>query len=337
MKIVVLAGGLSKERDVSLSSGSKVANTLLDNGHDVCLIDLFLGVETLENVFIDKNNGKKFTYEVTDKEPDLEGLKCKYNTEKHIGKNVLEVCKMADLVFVALHGSCGEDGKLQALFELEGIKFTGTSSVGCALAMDKELSKKLMVADNIKTARWVSLKRNEDINLEKISFPCVVKPCSNGSSMGVSIVETNEDVKDAIEMAFKYEDKILVEEYISGREFSVGVLDNNALPAIEIITNEGFYDYKNKYQAGLVEEICPANIEEDLEKEMSKLALKVHKALHLGYYSRIDFRVDNKGNIYCLEANTLPGMTPTSLLPQEAQAAGISYENLCEMICSKCN
>ena len=227
----------------------------------------------------------------------------------------------------------GEDGKLQALFELEGIKYTGTSSVGCTLAMDKELSKKLMLADNIKTAKWVSLNKNEEINLEKIKFPCVVKPCSNGSSIGVSIVRTNEELKEAIRIAFKYEDKILVEEYISGREFSVGILDNKALPAIEIVAKEGFYDYKNKYQAGLVDEICPANIDENLEKELSEIALKVHKILHLGYYSRIDFIVDKNYGIYCLEANTLPGMTPTSLLPQEALSVGISYEELCEKIC----
>ena len=333
MKIVVLAGGLSKERDVSLSSGSKVANALLDNGHEVCLVDLFLGVEILENVFVDKNNEKRFTYEVPDKEPDLEELKSKYNTKKQIGKNVIEVCKLADLVFIALHGSCGEDGKLQALFELEGIKYTGTSSVGCTLAMDKDLSKKLMVADNIKTAKWILLNKGEEINLDEVNLPCVVKPCCNGSSMGVSTVETKEELDNAINKAFKYEDKIIIEEYIYGREFSVGVLDNKTLPPIEIIVNKGFYDYKNKYQAGLVQEICPANIEEDLAKKMSTVALKVHKSLHLGYYSRIDFRVDNNGNIYCLEANTLPGMTPTSLLPQEALSAGISYEKLCEMIC----
>lgn len=333
MKIVVLAGGLSKERDVSLSSGSKVANALLDNGHEVCLVDLFLGVETLEDLFVEKNSGKKFTYTVPDKEPDLEELKRKYKTEKPIGKNVLETCKLADLVFIALHGSSGEDGKLQALLELKGIKFTGSSSVGCTLAMDKDLSKKLMIADNVKTAQWTTLKNGEEIKFSKINYPCVVKPCCNGSSMGVTIVETKEELRKAIEEAFKYEDKIIIEEYISGREFSVGILDNKTLPAIEIIANEGFYDYKNKYQAGLVKEICPANIDEELAKEMSKVALKVHKILHLGYYSRIDFRVDNKGDIYCLEANTLPGMTPTSLLPQEALSAGINYEKLCEMIC----
>jgi len=193
------------------------------------------------------------------------------------------------------------------------------------------LSKLLMVQNGIPTPEWELVKDGATPSC-KIGIPCVIKPCSDGSSVGTSIVKSEKELVSALNYARKYEDKIMVEKMIEGREFSVGILDGVALPAIEIIPNEGFFDYKNKYQAGLTQEICPAEITEEVSRKMGNLALKVHEILRLGSYSRIDFMIDKDNNIFCLEANTLPGMTPTSLLPQEAGAAGVSYEELCDRI-----
>ncbi|MCL1859398.1 MAG: D-alanine--D-alanine ligase [Oscillospiraceae bacterium] len=343
MKIVVIAGGLSPERDVSLSSGSLIANALIDVGYKVCLIDLYAGVETknFDEIFFDLKSGKRYSYAVPQHEPDLEQLKKEVdNKGSLIGKNVIELCKNADLAFLALHGDIGENGKLQAVFDVYGILYTGTGYIGSLIAMDKDLAKKLMIQNNILTPEW------EIINITQtpagvagtpfqkgaVDFPCVIKPCSCGSSVGVSIVKNKEEYIAALEYAKKYEEKILIEKMIEGREFSVGILDNKALPAIEIIPNEDFYDYKHKYQPGITKEVCPAELCDKIACKMQDIALKVHKILRLGSYSRIDFMVDKNNNIYCLEANTLPGMTPTSLLPQEANAAGISYNGLCDKI-----
>lgn len=165
-----------------------------------------------------------------------------------------------------------------------------------------------------------------------LTLPCVVKPCCGGSSIGVSIVRTEEEYQQALEEAFRWEEKILIEDYIQGREFSVGVMDFEALPVIEIAPLEGFYDYKNKYAAGSAVETCPAELPESITKSMQRYAQEVAKALGLNTYARMDFLMDAQENLYCLEANTLPGMTPVSLLPQEALAAGMNFEQLCEKI-----
>ena len=337
MKIVVIAGGLSPERDVSLSSGSLIANALIDVGYKVCLTDLYIGVETndFDGIFIDSESGKRYSYSVPQHEPDLEQLKNEVdNGGSLIGKNVIELCKNADLTFLALHGDIGENGKLQAIFDVYGILYTGTGYVGSLFAMDKDLAKKLMAQNNVLTPEWelIDVGADDPVRPQTINFPCVIKPCSCGSSVGVSIAKNKEEYIAALEYAKKYEKKIMVEKMIQGREFSVGILDNHVLPVIEIIPNEGFYDYKNKYQPGATLEVCPAEIPEEITGKMQDIALQVHKLLRLGSYSRIDFMVDGENNIFCLEANTLPGMTPTSLLPQEANAAGISYNELCDKI-----
>lgn len=331
MKIVVLAGGLSNERDVSLSSSSLIANALLDNGHKVILVDVYKGLEKItEDIF---ETSEKYEFSIPDKEPDIDLLiKENNNRKEEIGLNVLEICKLSDIVFIGLHGGIGENGKLQALLDMEKVKYTGTGPKGSQLAMDKDLSKKLFKQAGIPTADWVTINPNNfklsNINIE---FPLIVKPCNGGSSIGTYIVNNNEEIITAIEKAKKYEEKILIEKYIEGREFSVGILDRKVLPPIEIIPKEGFFDYKNKYQKDLTLEICPANLTEEENKRISEIALKVHECLELGSYSRIDFILkDNE--FYCLEANTLPGMTPTSLLPQEAEVAGIKYNELCEII-----
>jgi len=335
MKIVVVAGGLNPERDVSLSSGTLIANALIDVGYSVCLIDLYIGVKTrcFDELFIDlKSRTKRYDYPIPPHEPDLDQLKKELgNGDSLIGKNIIELCKSADLVFLALHGDIGENGKFQAVLDSFGIKYTGTGYIGSLLAMDKDLSKLLMVQNAIPTPEWEMVKSDATSSC-KIALPCVIKPCSGGSSVGTSIVKNKDEFISAIKHAGKYEDAIMIEKMVEGREFSVGILDGRALPVIEIIPNEGFFDYKNKYQKGLTQEICPAEISEEIANKMSNTALKVHEILRLGSYSRIDFMMDNKNNIFCLEANTLPGMTPTSLLPQEAMAVGVSYEELCDRI-----
>lgn len=339
MKIAVLAGGLSPERDVSLSSGSLIANALIQNGHSVALVDLYIGIDVqdgFEKFFFSKKDNKTFSFTVPEREPDLDALKREVNNGNVlIGKNVLDICRYADIAFIALHGSIGENGQLQAAFDAFGIRYTGTGYIGSLLAMDKDIAKRLMVQSGINTPEWI-LFDAESGDLEQayreIGLPCVVKPCSCGSSVGVSLIREKSELHKAVQAGKKHERFLIIEKMIEGREFSVGVLDGAALPAIEIIPNTGFYDYANKYQPGLTTEICPAELSESAALQLQNAALETHKALRLGFYSRIDFLLDENNRCYCLEANTLPGMTPTSLLPQEARAVGISYNDLCEKI-----
>ncbi len=335
MKIVVLAGGLSPERDVSLSSGALISNALIENGHDVMLLDLYIGENNKEIEPVYRNNKSDFRYSyiVSEQEPDLEKIKSSVkNDYGMIGNGVIELCKQADMVFLALHGAAGENGQLQAVFDLNEIKYTGTGYAGSLLAMDKDLSKRMMRDNGILTADWKYIDITNNDNLDDVKFPCVVKPCSCGSSVGVTIVENETQLNTAIDSARKYENFVVIEDKIDGREFSVGILDGKALPPIEIRPLNGFYDYKNKYQSGMTEEICPAEISDDVCRLLQESASKVHRALRLGFYSRVDFILDESNNAYCLEANTLPGMTPTSLLPQEAAAVGITYNELCDII-----
>lgn len=340
MKIAVLAGGLSPERDVSLSSGSQIANALRLAGHRVLLLDVYKGLQIdgseYDSLFEDNITGKPYYYKVKDTEPDLNEIKRKSNNGNSlIGENVLSLCQFADIVFIALHGAMGENGQIQAVFDVMGIKYTGTSYIGSLLAMDKDLTKKLLQKEDIPTAQWLIFNENlmsTEYIVEKIGLPCVVKPCSAGSSIGVSIVYNIEELEKAITVANKIESSILIEKMIVGREFSVGVLQGKVLPVIEIIPKEGFYDYKNKYQADLTQDICPANLSEYDTNKVQNLALRISEILRLGSYSRMDFILDVSGEFICLEANTLPGMTPTSLIPQEALARGISYIELCNII-----
>jgi D-alanine-D-alanine ligase len=244
---------------------------------------------------------------------------------------VIALCQEADVVFLALHGENGENGKIQAAFDLLGIRYTGTDYVSSALCMDKGLSKEIFVLYGIPTPRGVKLKQGEEDD-HKMEFPCVVKACCGGSSVGVSIAHNREEYEAAKEEAFRYDKEVVIEEYIKGREFSVGVIDGKALPVIEIAPLQGFYDYKNKYQAGSTVETCPAQLSQEKTEEMQQCAEKVFEALRLKSYARMDFMMNEREEIFCLEANTLPGMTPTSLLPQEAAAQGMDFGQLCEKI-----
>ncbi|MBR4032367.1 MAG: D-alanine--D-alanine ligase [Clostridia bacterium] len=333
MNIAVLAGGYSPERDVSLTSGSLIANALIDEGHNVCLADVYLGIDgtdELSNLF---NKEKKPIYKVTHSVPDLDALKeSSGNGDALIGKGIIDLCREADVVFLALHGAMGENGQLQATLDNYGIKYTGSGYVGSLLAMDKDISKKMFVGAGVNTPEWmyISAKQADIDEIEqRIGYPCVVKPCCCGSSVGISIPENRAELENALKEAEKYEDSILIEKKISGREFTVGILDGEVLPAVEIIPTEGFYDYTNKYQAGKTVELCPAPIDDALMSILAEQTKLAFDALRLSGYSRFDYIVDKDGKPWCLEANTLPGMTPTSLLPQMAAAVGITYGKLC--------
>lgn len=341
MKIVVLAGGLSTERDVSFKTGEMVTKALRENGHQVILLDVFMGYsdkeEDLTGIFDRAEAVSVKVAAIPETAPDLEKVKAqrKDQSDNFFGPNVIELCRMADIVFMALHGENGENGKIQAAFDLFGIRYTGTGYLGSALAMNKGMAKQLFLENGIPTPRGTSLKRGEDaakIEACGIHFPCVVKPCSGGSSIGVSIVHDKAEYKRALMEAFRWENELVIEEYVKGREFSVGVIDFQALPIIEIAPVEGFYDYKNKYKAGSTVETCPAELSEQITKEMQGYAEKVAEVLGLNTYSRTDFLLDAEDHIFCLEANTLPGMTPTSLLPQEAKVTGVDFNQLCEKL-----
>ena len=332
-KIAVLAGGLSHERDVSLVSGSLIANALAKKGYKVALADVFMGTEPVtENTFTSRSD---YSYKVSESVPDLARLKEERGGESEIGENIIELCLAADVCFMALHGGIGENGKLQAMLEMLGVKFTGSSSEGAMLAMDKDLSKQLLRHAGVLNADWLCVSHADDYTeadyAEKVGYPCVIKPCNGGSSVGVSFAENYAELREAVEKASEYENSILVERKVCGRELTIGVIDGVALPPVEIIPKSGFYDYSNKYQSGRTEEICPAPLTEDENKRLADAALKAFDTLRLGSYARIDFIYDGK-DFYCLEANTLPGMTPLSLLPQEAKAVGIEYGDLCEKL-----
>jgi D-alanine-D-alanine ligase len=338
MNIVVLAGGLSPEREVSLTSGSLIANALMKNGHAVCLLDVYLGTEwTGDPLTLFRTEGE-YHHSVSTTVPDLEALKAESgNGDALVGPNVLNVCRAADAVYLALHGGMGEDGRLQAYLDCNGIRYTGTGSLGAALSMDKEITKILLRAAGVATPDWIVVRpaNGQDIKsriLTEIGLPCVVKPCSCGSSVGISMVETEEDLDTALAEGALWEDRLIVEKKIIGRELTVGMLGDRALPPIEIIPKEGFYDYKNKYQGGLTLELCPAPLRDDQTKAVQEVTVRAFHALHLDSLARLDYIMDECDVMWCLEANALPGMTPTSLLPQMAAEIGLDYPALCEEI-----
>ncbi|MDR0948001.1 MAG: D-alanine--D-alanine ligase [Lachnospiraceae bacterium] len=336
MKILVLAGGVNMERDVSLSTGNMIYRALRDRGHSCVLLDVYLGWEGDPTLSFERD------WELTEAEakvgiaePNLDEVRNRRKGDKRsfFGPNVLPIALMADVVFLALHGQNGEDGKIQACFELMGIRYTGTDYFSSAIGLDKGLTKQIFTLHGIPTPTGYLLKKNEpDIRQSEIPFPKIVKINTGGSSVGVYLAHTMEEYEQAKQQAFTYDTQVVIEEYIAGREFDVGVLNQKAMPVIEIATDTGLYDYQGKYQPGGAVETCPAQISPAKTQELQLLAEKVFAALRMRGYARIDFRMDENETIYCLEANSLPGMTPTSLFPQEAAAMGIGFGELCEEI-----
>lgn len=341
MDIVVLAGGLSTERDVSFKTGSMVAAALKENGHRVILLDVFMGYGEqevdLNGIFDRADEISVKVSDIPEVAPDLAAVKASRKDQSpcFFGPNVIRMCQMADIVFMALHGENGENGKLQAAFDLLGVKYTGNDYLSSAIAMNKGMAKKLFVEAGIPTPKGIAMTREtreDDVTKLNLHLPCVVKPCCGGSSIGVTIVRDAAEFKAALDEAFRWEDELVIEEFVEGREFSVGVIEGKALPVIEIAPIQGFYDYKNKYKAGSAVETCPAELPEDVSAQMRHYAEEVAKVIGLDTYSRSDFLLDKDGNMFCLEANTLPGMTPTSLLPQEAAVVGVNFNELCEKL-----
>lgn len=335
MNIVVLCGGTSTEREISLISGEGVCRALQSKGHHAVLIDVFLGHEGLnvENVFSsDFDIDKELTYI---KGYDTQINQLKKTRKNFFGPNVLDLCGKSDVVFLGLHGANGEDGKVQAVLELFGIPYSGANTLSSAMAMSKDITRKIFAASNVPMPQGFTLIKGqdvEDVTLSDVRYPVVVKPSCGGSSVGVFYANNFAEYKEAVENAFEFENELIVEECVKGREFSVGIIEYEALPVIEIIPKKGVYDYKNKYTAGATDEICPAQISEKLKNKIQAAAIQAAKSLELDTYCRVDVLTDREENCYCLEANTLPGMTPLSLMPQEAAVVGIDYPSLCEKL-----
>ena len=346
MNIIVLAGGYSNERDVSLSSGGSICRALRERGHNAYLLDAFLGLEdapeNLEDVFTLPGGGLEIATGIQTSEPDLDALWASRpgDSPSYLGPNVLELCSLADITFLALHGGLGENGKLQAAFDTLGIRYTGPDSLGCALSMDKGVTKDLFHSAGVPTPYGTHISRkNKDISLEslQIPLPLVVKPCSGGSSIGVHFVHTEEEFREAMRLSFEKEDEVVIEPFIDGREYACGIFDGQALPLVEIIPDGGVFDYVHKYQSGGASEICPAtSVDQETTEAIQKTGVLAAQALRLNVYCRADFIVDARtGQFYCLEVNSLPGMTSASLLPKAAKAAGYEYGEFCERIIEK--
>jgi len=336
LKITVLMGGLSPERNVSLSSGSLIAAALRRKGHRVLALDLYLGVDKtkIDSLF---TTNEESCHTVSESIPDRDELiRQNGGRELPVGEGVIEACLAADAVFLALHGDIGENGQLQAMLDIHGIPYTGSGYLGSMLAMDKDIAKRMLRSEGLLTPDWLRIDAKTPPNTEDIinelGLPVVVKPCSCGSSVGVCIVDTADGLEKAIREAGKHEQYVMVEKKIDGRELTCAYLDGEALPPVEIIPKNGFYDYVNKYQANATVEICPAPIGKEATEAVYKATKRGFAALRLRSYARFDYILDADGRAWCLEANTLPGMTPTSLFPQEAAAVGMDYDELCERI-----
>lgn len=326
MKITVLMGGTSSERNVSLASGTRIAQALRERGHDVIALDPARGVISA------REEEELRSSKVGTEPPTLESLSKFAEGTFLPNLTSMKEIKGADVVFLGLHGGQGEDGTIQALLDMAHVRYTGSGHLASALAMDKDLSKRLFRAADVNTADWLmapaAIEQVEGI----LGLPVVVKPSKQGSTVGLSVVKKRGDLAKAIEEASKYDDEVMIERFVPGRELTVGVLGDIALPVGEIISKHEIYDYECKYTAGMATEEFPAKISPEATERIQQQALAAFRALKLGGCARIDFRLTSEGEFYCLEANTLPGMTQFSLIPQGAAAMGISFPELCERI-----
>jgi len=323
IKIILLVGGNSTERTISKRSSKSIYKALISLGFNVTLIDPAYGKNQLE----DQN---KYFDEV-DYHPISE--------TNYIEAFNLDVFNKCDLVFIGLHGKWGEDGTVQALLDMKGLKYTGSKMLSSAVTMDKILSKILFDKFNIPTPKWISLYSNE-IDSEIIEseiqsnfgYPIVVKPNDQGSTVGLSIVKDKNQLNEALSIALKYSDKILIEEFIEGRELTVGIVDKTIYPVLEIVPTHEIYDYECKYTSGMSDYIVPAEIGEDISNQLKEVSMKAFKALECEGYARLDYRLSKDNKFYLLEINTLPGMTSLSLLPKMAESVNVSFEELVNQI-----
>ena len=326
MRVALLTGGTSSERDVALASGLQIASALRDKGHTVSVVDLATGFvpQAREADLLPGGIGRE--------PPPLEQLKTLERGMLTTGLGELPAVRDADVIFLALHGGQGENGTVQALLDVIGVPYTGSGHLASALAFDKDTAKRVLRDAGVPVPHWVMAPVDAASVARSPGFPCVVKPSNEGSSVGLSLVREARDLAAAVALASRYDAEVMIEEYIDGRELTVGILGQQALPVIEIIAKHELFDYECKYTPGMADEL-PASLPPDLARRLQDAALRAHRALKLGGYSRVDFRVDANGSIFCLEANTLPGMTAGSLIPKAARAAGLSFQDLCDRIC----
>jgi D-alanine-D-alanine ligase len=322
LKIAVLFGGDSMERDVSIASAGQVVGALRSRGHDVIAYDSGRGRLTAAD------EQRLFASKIEREPPS-----------KHAVTGLPTVVSAPDLadvdvVFIAMHGGSGEDGTVQALLDLAGIPYTGSGKLGSAIGWDKDISKRLFLAAGVPTPEWLMAPVAADVVAARLGYPLIVKPNGQGSTVGLTLVKTPAELAAAIALAGDFDAEVMLERYIAGRELTVGILDDAPLAVGEIVPATGpIFDYAAKYQAGGAEEIFPAKLTPAETARAQDLALRVHRALKLDTYSRVDFRMDAQGELWCLEVNTLPGLTAASLLPRAAAAVGIGFPELCERIC----
>ena len=342
MKIVVLGGGISSERHVALVTATSACQALRRKGHQAVFVDLFFGMENYDKPFDQaflEPDGLCGNVKIETKAPDLDAVRRSrlYAGPGIIGTGINGICSLADCVFLGLHGRDGEDGKIQALLEMLGVPYTGSGPLASAIAMNKPVAKRLLRAEGIRTPEWQELTVTED-DIERLAatlpVPCVVKVVDGGSSLGVEQPDTREELASALRKVLPFGSRLMVEQKIIGREMTVPVLDGRALSPIEIIPPDGEFDYVAKYQSGEhgAKEICPAALTPEEDRMLREAAEKVHRDLDLRVYSRSDFILDKQGRAWFLEVNTLPGMTPNSLIPKAAAVEGISYDDLVEQI-----
>jgi D-alanine-D-alanine ligase len=326
MRVAVLFGGTSAERDVSIASGAQVIKALREAGHEV------IAVDTARGVLGAGEEQRLLTAGVAPTPPDESSL-AMIRPGATAPLPASSEMRDVDVVFLTLHGGTGEDGTIQALLDLTGIPYVGSGHSASATAMDKDLSKRLFRAAGIPTPEWLMAPVDPHAVQAQLGYPLVVKPNKQGSTVGLTVVKAPEHLDAAIEEAFRHDDEVMLESYVAGRELTCGILADQPLAVGEIVAPGEVFDYQSKYQQGGAEEIFPASLTDDQTRTVQELALRAHRALKLEHFSRVDFRMDEQGTIWCLEVNTLPGMTRTSLLPQSAQAAGISFPELCDRIC----
>jgi len=327
MRITVLLGGTSAEREVSLASGLRIADALRSKGHEVVALDPAAGV-----IARDDERRMLLAGVVHAAPPSLESLQNISRSALLPNLGTLAEIRHADVLFLALHGGAGEDGTLQAMLDMSGARYTGSGHLGSALAMDKDVSKTLFQAAGVPTANWIMAPTGVRQVEATLGFPVVVKPSKQGSTVGLSVVHDPSQLDEAVTEAFKYDDEVMIESFVVGREMTVSVLGDIALPVGEIIPKHEIYDYECKYTKGMAEEVFPADLSAEETLAVQAHSLAAFRALKLRGYARIDFRLAPDGIFYCLEANTLPGMTELSLLPQAAKAVGMGFADLCERI-----
>lgn len=325
MRVTVLTGGDSDERDVSLASGCEVAAALRTVGHGVAVFDTVSGVLTPDDEARIRDRGVA-------PRPPAEGVEDRLLAGDLDFLRNDPVAGHADVFFVAMHGGAGEGGGLQALLDTLGVPYTGSDRVGCSLALDKDLSKRLMRDAGVQTPDWLLDEADGDRVGARLGWPVVVKAACGGSSLRLELVHDRSEWAGAHERSLEFEDRVVAEQYVRGREFTVGVLGGRTLPVGEIVAEHELFDYACKYQPGMAAEIFPADVDPELALRMQREALVVHDLLRLRDYSRVDFMVDAEGGLWCLEANALPGMTAASLLPRAARADGLGFAELCDRI-----